>query len=140
MKIQNWQECHFVFSYHGLPKKKLNQIYANQCQQTTEKLVTRLDLKPEQVSTTFQSRLGPIEWLQPYTEPSIAKLAQNGVQRIIVLCPSFVADCIETLEEIGIGCQEVFHDNGGKDFYLLPCLNTEPVWLDSLVKHIQSNF
>ncbi len=140
LKIQNWQECHFVFSYHGLPKKKLNQIYANQCQQTTEKLVTRLDLKPEQVSTTFQSRLGPIEWLQPYTEPSIAKLAQNGVQRIIVLCPSFVADCIETLEEIGIGCQEVFHDNGGKDFYLLPCLNTEPVWLDSLVKHIQSNF
>lgn len=137
LKIPNWQDCHFVFSYHGLPKKKLNQIYADQCLQTTNLLVNDLNLKSEQVSTTFQSRLGPIEWLQPYTEPTIAKLAQNGVRRIVVLCPSFVADCIETLEEIGIGCQEVFHENGGKDFYLLPCLNSENSWSQALSDHFQ---
>lgn len=135
-KIPNWQECHFVFSYHGLPKKRLNQKYSDQCFETTKFICNKFNLSEKQSTTCFQSRLGPIEWLQPYTEPSIALLAKKGAQRIIILCPSFVADCIETLEEIGIGCKEVFELNGGKDFYLIPCLNSNTTWLDHLSNYL----
>lgn len=136
-KIPDWQSCHFVFSYHGLPKKRMNQKYSDQCYETTSLISKSILISEKQITTSFQSRLGPIEWLQPYTEPSIALLAQKGVKRMIVLCPSFVADCIETLEEIGIGCKEVFEANGGKDFYLIPCLNSESTWIDNLSRHIQ---
>jgi ferrochelatase len=81
---------------------------------------------------TFQSRFGRAEWLQPYTEPTLIELARQGVDRVDVVCPGFVADCLETLEEIGIGGKKAFLANGGREFRLVPCLNEAPEWIDAL--------
>jgi ferrochelatase len=75
------------------------------------------------IQLSFQSRFGPEEWLQPYTEETVINLAKNGCKKLAVLSPAFISDCVETLEEIDIGIKEVFLDNGGKDFTLIPCLN-----------------
>ena len=81
---------------------------------------------------TFQSRFGAAKWLQPYTEPTLVELARTGVKSVDVVCPGFVSDCLETLEEIGIGARHAFLDAGGREFHLLPCLNESPEWIEAL--------
>jgi ferrochelatase len=120
-----------VLSFHGLPKRG-GAPYQRQCLVTGDLLRTALDLGAGECMVTFQSRFGYAEWLQPYTEPTLVELARTGTRRVDVFCPGFVADCLETLEEIGIGAREAFLAAGGRDFYLVPCLNDSPEWISAL--------
>ena len=92
----------------------------------------RLILVPETVSVTFQSRFGKAKWLEPYTEPTLQALAAQGVKSVDVMCPGFVADCLETLEEIAQEARDAFLQAGGQTFHYVPCLNDEPAWIDAL--------
>ena len=123
-----------VMSFHGLPRFALERgdPYHCECQATGRLLAEALGLAPEQYMVTFQSRFGRAEWLQPYTEPSLIELARQGIGRVDVVCPGFVADCLETLEEIGIGAKQAFLAHGGREFRLVPCLNEAPEWIDAL--------
>ncbi|HUJ87135.1 MAG TPA: ferrochelatase [Burkholderiales bacterium] len=123
-----------VMSFHGLPRFTLERgdPYHSECQATGRLLAQALDLAPDQYLVTFQSRFGRAEWLQPYTEPTLIALAQQGIGRVDVVCPGFVADCLETLEEIGIGARQAFLTSGGREFQLVPCLNEAPEWIDAL--------
>jgi ferrochelatase len=114
-----------IASYHGLPKEYFDKgdPYHCHCAKTTRLLRERLGWPKERLMMTFQSRFGSAEWLQPYTDPTIAELAQQGVKRMAVICPGFSADCVETLEEIAIEAGETFHENGGEKFRVIPCLN-----------------
>jgi len=120
-----------VLSFHGLPKRG-GASYQQQCLATGDLLRNALDLGAGECMVTFQSRFGYAEWLQPYTEPTLVQLARTGTRRVDVFCPGFVADCLETLEEIGIGAREAFHAAGGSEFYLVPCLNDSPDWISAL--------
>ena len=100
--------------------------YYCQCQKTARLLRDRLGWSKEKLQVTFQSRFGPEEWLQPYTDKTVEKLAQEGVKRIAVINPGFVSDCLETLEEIAGEAAESFHHNGGEKFTHIPCLNDSP--------------
>jgi ferrochelatase len=95
-------------------------------------LARELQLAESQWRITFQSRFGYAKWLEPYTEQTLAELARAGQARIDVICPGFVADCLETLEELGIRARARFHAAGGRDFHLLPCLNESPEWIAAL--------
>jgi protoporphyrin/coproporphyrin ferrochelatase len=117
-----------VMSFHGLPKKGA-QRYETECR-TTARLLAE-NLKTEHL-VTFQSRFGYAEWLQPYTEPTLIDLARQGVKRVDVVCPGFVSDCLETLEEIGITARRAFLEAGGREFYLASCLNDSPEWIEAL--------
>ena len=86
------------------------------------------------IQTTFQSRFGPQEWLTPYTDKTLENLPQTGIQNLLVICPGFASDCVETLEEINIQGRESFLDNGGKNFDLVPCLNDSPEHIKLLEK------
>lgn len=114
-----------LLSYHGIPQRYAAEgdDYPQRCQQTTDALIAVLDLPAEKIKMTFQSRFGKEEWLQPYTDVTIASLAQQGVQHIQVMCPGFSSDCLETLEEIAIGNCELFLHNGGKHYHYIPALN-----------------
>jgi ferrochelatase len=114
-----------VCSYHGLPRRYLTSgdPYHCQCQKTTRLLREALGWPAEQVVTTFQSRFGPEEWLQPYTVEEVARLAQAGKRNIAVVAPAFSSDCIETLEEIQGEIAEAFEAAGGHRFTYIPCLN-----------------
>lgn len=116
-----------LLSYHGIPRRYAAEgdDYPVRCQQTSEALVATLGLPKEKVMMTFQSRFGKEEWLQPYTDVSIASLAQRGVRHIQVMCPGFAADCLETLEEIAIGNREVFLHAGGEQYNYIPALNDD---------------
>ncbi len=133
-----------VMSFHGLPKRSLDlgDPYFCECQKTGRLLGEALDLKPAEYAVTFQSRFGRAKWLQPYTQPTLEQLARTGVHRVDVICPGFVADCLETLEEIAIECRAAFVANGGKEFHYIPCLNERPDWVDTLndlvVEHLGS--
>jgi ferrochelatase len=89
-------------------------------------------LKDQEWLLTFQSRFGLAEWLQPYTEPTLKALAHRGLKRVDVVCPGFVSDCLETLEELGIAARQAFLAAGGKEFYLVSCLNESTDWIDAL--------
>lgn len=114
-----------VASYHGIPKEYFDKgdPYHCDCIKTTRLLRERMGLSKDQLITTFQSRFGPAEWLQPYTDKTIEKLAQDGVKSISVFNPGFVSDCLETLEEIAEEAAESFHHAGGVNFSHIPCLN-----------------
>jgi ferrochelatase len=114
-----------VMSFHGMPVTTLmkGDPYHCQCRKTARLLGEALGLA-DRVEVTFQSRFGPAEWLQPYTEPRLLELAGQGVKRVAVLCPGFSADCLETLEEIAIEARDAFLAAGGADYAYLPCLNT----------------
>jgi ferrochelatase len=114
-----------IASFHGLPRDYLDKgdPYHCQCQKTTRLLRERLGWPKEKLRITFQSRFGRAEWLQPYTDVTIAELAREGVRRMAVITPGFSADCLETLEEIAIRAGETFRENGGTHFAALPCLN-----------------
>jgi len=115
-------------SYHGIPKPYFEKgdPYHCHCQKTTRLLREKLGWDDKRLMTTFQSRFGAQEWLQPYTDKTVEKLAKEGVKSIAIVNPGFSADCIETLEEIAGEVAEIFHHNGGKNFAHIPCLNDSP--------------
>ena len=125
-------------SFHGLPASYLRKgdPYYCHCQKTSRLLVDRLGWPAERLLTTFQSRFGREEWLQPYTDKTVEKLARDGVKRIAVVNPGFVADCLETLEEIGVQNAEIFHHAGGERFAHIPCLNDSPAGMRVLATQV----
>ena len=125
-----------VMSFHGLPKAFLmrGDPYHCECYKTARLLAESLGLNKEQYLVTFQSRLGRAEWLQPYTAPTVKQLAKDGVKRIDVICPGFIADCLETLEEIAMEVRVEFLNAGGREFNYIPCLNESPIWMRGLAE------
>ncbi|MDQ7050687.1 MAG: ferrochelatase [Enterobacterales bacterium] len=152
---------HLVFSYHGLPEIHLKKAdptgshclhsqdccdqpseahktcYRHQVMQTTQKVVAKLGLSPQDYSVCFQSRLGRAKWLEPSAEQMIEQLAAQGKKDLVVVCPAFVTDCLETLEEIGMRGQEQFIAAGGRSSQLIPCLNDDDEWVQLLAKWIK---
>lgn len=151
---------HFLFSYHGLPQRQLvkadafnhclkqndccktltptNQFcYSAQCYATTQAIAAKLGLTEQQYTVCFQSRLGSDPWTQPYTVQVIEKLAKQGAKRLLVFCPAFTADCLETTIEIGEEYQEDFHKWGGEQLDLVPSLNDSPAWADALADRLR---
>ncbi len=120
-----------LMSFHGLPKQG-SFVYDAQCRATARLLAESLGLGSREWKITFQSRFGLAEWLQPYTEPTLVELARSGLKRVDVVCPGFVSDCLETLEELGIAARRAFLAAGGREFYLLSCLNESPEWIEAL--------
>lgn len=147
-----------VFSYHGLPEQQIQQTgcepvckqdcvssnqdivrpncYRAQCYHTSLLLAQALQLQDSQYTTAFQSRLGRIPWIQPYLDTCLDTLAAQGVKRIAVACPSFVADCLETLEEIGMRMRALWIAAGGEQMTLIPCLNTDEEWCKAIVSFL----
>lgn len=142
------------FSYHGVPERHIyktdksktcrldnetcnhstnelhNQLcYRHQCYKTTELVAEKLGLPKEKVLVTFQSRLGKDKWIEPYTDETLEQLPQRGVKNLAIVCPAFVSDCLETLEEIAEEGKEEFLHAGGEQFHYLPCLNDEDRWI-----------
>lgn len=152
---------HVLMSFHGLPERHMRKsdptgrhclasesccaklvdanrnCYRAQCFATAQALAGRLGLPDDQWSVSFQSRLGRDPWIRPYTDERIVELAKAGVERVAVMCPAFVADCLETLEEIGIRAEEDFRAAGGKALRLVPSLNATPAWIDAVVGLVQ---
>jgi protoporphyrin/coproporphyrin ferrochelatase len=122
-----------VMSFHGLPQRGAER-YELECHATAALLAAKLGLKDQVWKTTFQSRFGYADWLQPYTQPTLVALAGEGLKRIDVVCPGFVCDCLETLEEIGITAQRAFRAAGGQDLCLIPCLNESAEWISALAQ------
>jgi ferrochelatase len=148
---------HLLMSFHGLPERHMvhtdrsggkhcfvkpdccaeiveanRDCYRAQCYATARSLAVASALAPSEYSVSFQSRLGRAEWIKPYTEPMLRKLAEQGIKRLVVACPAFVADCLETLEEITVRGNEVFLAHGGEKLTLIPCLNSRDTWADSV--------
>ncbi|MBO9480069.1 MULTISPECIES: ferrochelatase [Gammaproteobacteria] len=147
---------HLVFSYHGVPERHITKddptgnhclkdksccqktsiahktCYRHQVYQTTEAFVEKAGIPIDKYSVGFQSRLGKAKWLEPNTLDVLKQLADQGARKVLVICPSFVSDCLETLEEIGIGAKEEFIKAGGESLELIPCLNDHPAWIDLL--------
>ena len=96
-----------------------------------------MKLDPKQWSVSFQSRLGRAEWIKPYTENRIRELGQKGMKKLLVFCPAFVADCLETLEEIQIGAKEIFLEEGGDDLVMVPSLNATPDWIRGISRMVR---
>jgi ferrochelatase len=132
--VKHGRPDRLVMSFHGLPRRTLERgdPYHCLCQMTGRLLAQELGLAPEQWSLTFQSRFGKAPWLTPYTAATLATLGRDGVRRVDVFCPGFVADCLETLEEIGIEARVTFMEAGGKEFNVIPCLNEHPAWIAAL--------
>jgi ferrochelatase len=130
-----------VMSFHGMPHRTLllGDPYHCECLKTGRMLAERLGLAKDDYLITFQSRFGKAKWLEPYTEPSLRELAKSGVARVDVICPGFVADCIETLEEIAMEAREAFISSGGKEFHYIPCLNDQPAWIRALTQLVCSH-
>jgi ferrochelatase len=151
------QHDHLLLSFHGLPERHLHKLdtggkhclkgaeccqnasaeliatcYRAQCLRSAALFAERLGLEEGKWSVSFQSRLGRAKWIEPYTEVRLEELAQQGAKKILVMCPAFVADCIETLEEIGDRGKEQFREAGGEELVLLPCLNDDPNWAAAL--------
>jgi len=130
-----------VASYHGVPKRYLTEgdPYHCQCQKTSRLLRERLSWDEDGLVTTFQSRFGPEEWLQPYTVEEVARLARAGRRHIAVMAPAFASDCIETLEEIQGEIRESFIEAGGETFTYIPCLNSDEAHLDMMETLVADN-
>ena len=149
---------HILFSYHGLPESHLTKAdptgshclksddccqvaspahatcYRHQVLRTTERFVEKAGLKPEQYSVAFQSRLGRAKWLEPSTVDTLEELAKKGVKNLLVMCPAFVTDCLETLEEIALQGEEDFKKAGGESLTLIPCLNDQEQWVSVITR------
>lgn len=152
---------HLLFSYHGLPESHITKLdksgsyclkqenccqlphpahktcYRHQVMRTTECFVEKAQLPAERYSVAFQSRLGRAKWLEPNTEDRLVELARNGAKNVLVICPAFVTDCLETLEEIAIRGEEVFKKAGGESLTLIPCMNDHPAWVNVLADWCQ---
>ena len=134
-----WEPDLIVASYHGIPKKYFSKgdPYHCYCQKTSRLLSEKFKKIP--IKTTFQSRFGPQEWLQPYTDKTLENLPKEGKKNILVICPGFSSDCVETLEEISIQGKESFIKNGGKNFDVVPCLNDNDDHI-ALLQHLAEKF
>jgi ferrochelatase len=130
----SWEPGHFVISFHGLPQSyaRRGDPYPAQVVRTTRGLVARLGWPREKWSQTYQSRFGRDEWLKPYTDDVLARLAKSGVKRVFVALPGFTTDCLETLDEIGNESAEVFRHAGGEELRACPCLNDHPAWIEAM--------
>ena len=152
---------HLLFSFHGIPERHLKKsdptcshclvtanccevsspvhetCYRAQCFKTVAAFVARANVPKEKYSVSFQSRLGREPWLKPYTDHVLAELPSRGVHNLLVICPAFVSDCLETIEEIGIRGKETFIGAGGKEFTQIPCLNEHPLWISALEKMVR---
>lgn len=144
---------HLLFSYHGVPERHIRKsdvtkshcqidglccktpsqahafCYRHQCYEVTRLVGEKLGLEEGSFSTSFQSRLGFDPWLQPYTDRTIERLGKEGVKKMAIVTPAFVSDCLETLEEIAMEGEEIFHEVGGKEFTTIPCLNDDEEWV-----------
>lgn len=153
---------HLLFSYHGVPERHIRKsdvtkshckidgnccdtaskahqyCYRHQCLETTRLVAAKLNLKEGSYSTSFQSRLGFDPWLQPYTDRTIERMGLAGTKKLAIVTPAFVSDCLETLEEIAMEGEEIFHEVGGKEFIVIPCLNDREDWADLLTGWIDS--
>jgi protoporphyrin/coproporphyrin ferrochelatase len=149
---------HLLFSFHGIPERHLRKsdpthchclasanccdvpspahatCYRAQCFKTVAAFVAKANIPKEKYSVSFQSRLGKDPWLKPYTDYELAELPQRGVKKLLVICPAFVSDCLETLEEIGMRGKDTFIGAGGTDYAQIPCLNEHPLWISALRK------
>ena len=158
LKGKNYE--HLLFSYHGVPERHIRKsditnghckidgsccetaskahefCYRHQCKEVTRLVGEYLGLEDNTYSTSFQSRLGFDPWLQPYTDRTIERLGKKGIKNMAIVTPAFVSDCLETLEEIAMEGEEIFHEVGGKDFTTIPCLNTDENWVALLADWI----
>ena len=139
--VENYWEQHgrpekLVMSFHGVPRRtlELGDPYHCECHKTGRLLGEALGLQPEQYVVSFQSLFGRAEWIKPYTEPLVRQLAREGTSNVHVVCPGFPADCLETLEEIGMEVKAAFFSEGGREYHYIPALNDAPVWLDALTE------
>ncbi len=132
-----------VLSFHGVPERSLHlgDPYHCQCYKTARLLSESLGLAPDDMVVTFQSRFGKAKWLQPYTEPTLCELAAKGVKSVDVMCPGFVSDCLETLEEMAQEARDAYLGAGGQTFRYVACMNDAPSWIDALaaltLRHLQ---
>jgi ferrochelatase len=151
----------YLFSYHGLPVRHLRKsdttqnhcytsrdccevkslawdtCYKHQVKVTTKLVAEKLGLDPAKVTLTFQSRLAGDKWLQPYTDIALEELPKKGVKKLLVLCPAFVADCLETLEEMDDRGKEIFMHHGGEVFTRVPCMNANPEWVKTVARYCE---
>ena len=134
IKNINWKPDLIISSYHGIPKRYFDKgdPYHCYCQKTTRLIKEKY--QSVDIQTTFQSRFGPQEWLTPYTDKTLENLPSKGIRNLLVICPGFASDCVETLEEIDIQGRESFLSNGGKNFVLIPCLNDNSDHIDLFEK------
>lgn len=147
---------HLLFSYHGIPERHIKKsdvtkshckidgsccvtpskahayCYRHQCLEVTRLVAEKLQLTQDSFSTSFQSRLGFDPWLQPYTDRTIERLGKKGIKNMAIVTPAFVSDCLETLEEIAMEGEEIFHEVGGKAFTTIPCLNDDDEFVELL--------
>jgi ferrochelatase len=148
------ENTHLLLSYHGLPENQLAKLgcqpvcqsacsktpkigipcYRQQSFITSECVAKALGLNTIQYTVSFQSRLGKTPWIKPYTDEMLHELSKKGIKHLAIACPSFVADCLETLEEIGIQAEQTWKTLGGESFKLIPCLNDQDIWIDALKK------
>jgi len=155
---------HVLFSFHGLPERHMRKAdptghhcltaanccetpsiahrtcYRAQCFKTVRDFVAGAGLEAGTYSVSFQSRLGREPWMRPYTDEELVRLAASGVRKLVVLCPAFVSDCLETLEEIGLRGRDAFIAAGGESLTLVPCLNEHPLWLQALERMVTSRW
>ena len=153
-----------MFSYHGLPVSHVKRIdrskahcqtveacctvkceanslcYGRHCNETTMAVVERLGLKPDQWSLSYQSRLGPVKWLEPSTTQMVEALVKKGVKKLAIVAPAFLADGLETLEELDIGIREEFMEHGGTELKVINCLNDDEQWVRGLEQLIAKEF
>jgi ferrochelatase len=123
-----------LMSFHGLPKASIakGDPYQSQCLETARLVATELGWNDARTVVSFQSRFGAQEWVQPYTDRTLAALGAEGVRRVDVICPGFTSDCLETLEEIAIEGRHTFLEAGGKEFHYIPTTNDTPSWMTAL--------
>lgn len=128
-----------VVSFHGLPRRyvELGDPYRAHCEVTATRLAAEMGWRDDQVIVVFQSRFGREPWLEPYADETIAALPSQGVTRIAVVCPGFTADCLETIEEMGMTNRELFAHHGGREYTMIPCVNEHPAWLDAMARLIE---
>lgn len=162
-RLAEFHPDHILFSFHGLPERQILKgdpsgshclksadcceklvpanglCYRAHCFQTAYGMARLLNLSEENYSITFQSRLGRTPWIKPYTDLFLNQLARQGKKRVAVFCPSFVADCLETLEEIGIRAREQFKQEGGEELMLIPSLNSHPTWVKTVAQMLRGN-
>ena len=151
---------HLLFSFHGIPERHLKKsdptgghclmakdccnvaseahafCYRHQCFRTAMEFTKAANVPAGKWSVSFQSRLGKDPWLKPYTDFELVEFPKRGIKKLLVICPAFVSDCLETIEEIGMRGKESFLEAGGKEFALIPCLNEHPMWISTLEKMI----
>ena len=139
--MKNGRPEKLLMSFHGLPRYTLDKgdPYHCECHKTGRLLAQRLGLQPEQYTVSFQSRFGKAEWLKPYTSATLKELGAQKTKRLDVVCPGFVADCLETLEEIAQEGREDFQHAGGGEYHYIPCLNDRNDWIHALTDLVMCN-